>query len=125
LQNFFYYWQANFPGTWQQWQQCSASTLSSYSTTIYWFSAYNFFQTSCHVGLNFFSERPDLFRNLAQKFLKRVGNTAEKSVQNQQTTVASRPKILQNNSKPAPEKYDWPRKIGGRTCIFPRKSQNL
>jgi hypothetical protein len=29
-------------------------------------------------------------------------------------TVASRPKILQNNSKPAVEKNDWPEKFGGR-----------
>jgi hypothetical protein len=33
-------------------------------------------------------------------------------------TVASRPKILQNNSKPAPEQNCWPRKIGGRTAAF-------
>jgi Mononegavirales RNA dependent RNA polymerase len=31
-------------------------------------------------------------------------------------TAASRPKILQNNSKPAPEKNSWPRKIGDRTA---------
>jgi hypothetical protein len=58
------------------------------------------------------------------------------------TTAASRPKILQNNSKPPPEKKCWPRKIGGRTpavfgqkrpkkifdektCNFPIKSQLL
>jgi hypothetical protein len=31
-------------------------------------------------------------------------------------TVASRPKILLNNSKPAVEKNDWPGKFGGRTA---------
>jgi hypothetical protein len=31
-------------------------------------------------------------------------------------TVASRPKILQNNSKPVPEKNGWPGKIGGHTA---------
>jgi hypothetical protein len=37
-------------------------------------------------------------------------------------TAASRPKILQNNSKPAPEKNCWPRKIGGRTAaVFGQK----
>jgi hypothetical protein len=37
-------------------------------------------------------------------------------------TVASRPKILQNNSKPAPEKNCWPRKNGGRTAaVFDQK----
>jgi hypothetical protein len=37
-------------------------------------------------------------------------------------TVASRPKILQNNSKPAPENIGWPRKICGRTAaIFGQK----
>jgi hypothetical protein len=30
----------------------------------------------------------------------------------EKTTVASRPKILQNNSKPAVEKNDWPEKFG-------------
>jgi hypothetical protein len=39
-----------------------------------------------------------------------------------ESTVASRPKILQNNSKPAPEKNSWPRKIGGRTAtVFCQK----
>jgi hypothetical protein len=33
-------------------------------------------------------------------------------------TVASRPKILQNNSKPAVEKIHWPREFGGRTAAF-------
>jgi hypothetical protein len=31
-------------------------------------------------------------------------------------TVARRPKILQNNSKPALEKSDWPEEFGGRTA---------
>jgi hypothetical protein len=30
------------------------------------------------------------------------------------STVASRPKILQNNSEPAVEKNDWREKFGGR-----------
>jgi len=33
-----------------------------------------------------------------------------------EVTVASRPKILQNNSKPAAGKNFWPRKVGGRTA---------
>jgi hypothetical protein len=40
------------------------------------------------------------------------------------TTVASRPKILQNNSKPAAEKSDWPGEFGGRTAaVFGQKRQ--
>jgi hypothetical protein len=31
-------------------------------------------------------------------------------------TVASRPKILQNNTKPAEEKNYWPGKFGDRTA---------
>jgi hypothetical protein len=39
-------------------------------------------------------------------------------------TVASRPKILQNNSKPAVEQIFWQRKIRGRTAaIFGEKRQ--
>jgi hypothetical protein len=38
------------------------------------------------------------------------------------STAASRPKILQKASKPAPEKSGWPKKIGGRTAaIFCQK----
>jgi hypothetical protein len=40
-------------------------------------------------------------------------------------TVASRPKILQNNTKPAVEKNCLPRKIGSRTAaIFEEKWPN-
>jgi hypothetical protein len=39
-------------------------------------------------------------------------------------TVASRPKILQNNSTPAVEKSDWPEEFGGRTAaVFGHKRQ--
>jgi hypothetical protein len=39
-------------------------------------------------------------------------------------TVASRPKILQNNSKPAVEKSDWPGEFGGRSsAVFRQKRQ--
>jgi hypothetical protein len=40
------------------------------------------------------------------------------------STVASRPKILQNNSKPAVEKSDWPEEFGGCTAaVFGQKRQ--
>jgi hypothetical protein len=42
----------------------------------------------------------------------------------QHSTVASRPKILQNNSKPALERSDWPGEFGGRTAtVFGQKRQ--
>jgi hypothetical protein len=38
------------------------------------------------------------------------------------TNVASLPKILQNNSKPAVEKSDWPGEFGGRAAaVFGQK----
>jgi hypothetical protein len=38
--------------------------------------------------------------------------------------VASRPKILQKNSKPGIEKSDYPEKFGGRTAaVFGQKRQ--
>jgi hypothetical protein len=47
-----------------------------------------------------------------------VGVTALREI----LTVASRPKFLQNNTKPAPEKNCWPRKIGGRmAAVFEKK----
>jgi hypothetical protein len=40
------------------------------------------------------------------------------------TTVASRTKILQNNSKSAAEKSDWPEEFGGRkAAVFGQKRQ--
>jgi hypothetical protein len=39
-------------------------------------------------------------------------------------TVASRPKIQQNNSKPAVEKSDWPEEFRGRmAAVFGQKRQ--